>query len=129
MKLIDHVAAQIRELRTTYNSGEGMSQEALARQLNVAPNTVSRWETGLYLPSVSDLERLARIFGVSIVSFFPSDKVGGEDEALLSLLRTASQLHPEDLEELRRYAEFRKARRMYEGKSRPKAGRKRSRPK
>jgi transcriptional regulator with XRE-family HTH domain len=127
MKLVHHVAAQIRELRTTYNSGEGISQETLARHMNIAPNTVSRWENGVYLPSLNDLERMARFFGISIVSFFPSDKVGGEDEALLSLLRTARQLHPEDLEELRRYAEFRKARRIYDGKRRPRAGRKKSR--
>jgi hypothetical protein len=40
-----------------------------------------------------------------------------EDENWLSLLRTVKQLHPDDLEELRKYAEFRKARRIYEGKN------------
>ena len=124
MKLLDHVAMHIKALRTSYNSGEGISQETLARELSVAPNTVSRWETGVYLPSLNDLERLARFFGVSIISFFPTDKVDDQNEDLMGLLRTARQLHPADLEELRRYAEFRKARRIYDGKSRPKAGRK-----
>ena len=125
MDLLDHIAAKIRDLRVGYNSGEGLSQESLAIHLKVAPNTISRWETGTYRPGVKDLERISRFFGVSINSFFPSDMVGeDEDENLKALLRAARQLHPADLEELRKYAEFRKARSIYQGKSRPRPGRK-----
>jgi transcriptional regulator with XRE-family HTH domain len=125
MDLLDHIAARIRDLRVSYNSGEGLSQDSLARHLKVAPNTISRWETGTYRPSVKDLERVSRFFGVSIISFFPSEMVDEEeDESLKALLRTARQLHPADLEELRKYAEFRRARGIYQGKTRPKAGRK-----
>ncbi len=122
--VFDYVAAQIRELRTHYNSGEGLSQEMLASQLNIAPNTISRWENGVYRPSLEDIEKLARFFGVPIISFLPTEVVGAEDENLAALLRTARQLHPADLEELRKYAEFRKARSIYQGKSRAKPGRK-----
>ena len=125
MDLLDHVAAKIKDLRVSYNSGEGLSQEALAVRLKVAPNTISRWETGTYRPSLKDLERISRFFGVSMMSFFPPEMVDeDEDENLKALLRTARQLHPADLEELRKYAEFRRARGIYQGKSRPKAGRK-----
>jgi transcriptional regulator with XRE-family HTH domain len=125
MDLLDHVAARIKDLRVSYNSGEGLSQEALAAHLKVAPNTISRWETGTYRPSLKDLERISRFFGVSMMSFFPQEMVDDdEDENLKALLRTARQLHPADLEELRKYAEFRRARGIYQGKSRPKAGRK-----
>ena len=125
MDLLDHVAAKIKDLRVSYNSGEGLSQEALAIHLKVAPNTISRWETGTYRPSLKDLERVSRFFGVSMMSFFPPDMVDeDEDENLRALLRTARQLHPADLEELRKYAEFRRARGIYQGKTRPKAGRK-----
>jgi transcriptional regulator with XRE-family HTH domain len=124
MALLDYVATQIKDLRTNYNSGEGLSQESLARQLKVAPNTVSRWETGVYRPSLQDLERLARFFGVSMMSFLPPELVDTDDDNLAALLRTARQLHPADLEELRKYAEFRKARSIFQGKSRPKPGRK-----
>jgi len=130
MGLLDQIAARLKDLRVTYNNGEGLSQEVLARNLGVAPNTISRWETGTYIPSITDLEKITRFFGVSIHSFFPSDIVNeDEDESLKALLRTASQLHPADLEELKNYAEFRKARGIYEGKTRPKAGRKRSKQK
>jgi transcriptional regulator with XRE-family HTH domain len=125
MDLLDHVAARIKDLRVSYNSGEGLSQEALAARLKVAPNTISRWETGTYRPSLKDLERISRFFGVSMMSFFPQEMVGeDEDENLKALLRTARQLHPADVEELRKYAEFRRARGIYQGKTRPKPGRK-----
>ena len=125
MDLLDHVAARIKDLRVSYNSGEGLSQEALAAHLKIAPNTISRWETGTYRPSLKDLERISRFFGVSMMSFFPEDMVDDdEDENLKALLRTARQLHPADVEELRKYAEFRRARGIYQGKTRPRAGRK-----
>ena len=125
MDLLDHIAARIKDLRINYNNGEGLSQESLATNLKVASNTISRWETGTYRPSVKDLERISHFFGVSIISFFPSAMLDAEeDENLKALLRTARQLHPADLEELRKYAEFRRARSIYEGKARPKPGRK-----
>lgn len=130
MDLLDHIAARIRDLRVSYNSGEGLSQESLATHLKVASNTISRWETGTYRPSVKDLEKISRFFGVSIISFFPSEMANDEDdENLKALLRAARQLHPADLEELRKYAEFRKARSIYQGQTRPQPGRKGSKHK
>ena len=125
MELLDYVAARIRDLRVSYNSGEGLSQDSLAAHLEVAPNTISRWETGTYRPGLKDVERISRFFGVSIMSFLPPEMVDDdEDENLKALLRTARQLHPADLEELRKYAEFRRARGIYQGKTRPQPGRK-----
>ena len=125
MDLLGHLAATLRDLRVNYNSGEGLSQEKLAIHLKVAPNTISRWETGTYCPSVVDLERIARFFGVGMMAFVPSELIDKEeDENLKALLRTARQLHPADLEELQKYAEFRRARGIYQGKTRPKPGRK-----
>jgi transcriptional regulator with XRE-family HTH domain len=125
MDVLDHVAARIRDLRVSYNNGEGLSQEALATYLKVAPNTISRWETGIYRPSFKDVERISRFFGVPMKSFLPDETMDtDEDENLKALLRTARQLHPADLEELTKYAEFRRARGIYQGKTRPKPGRK-----
>jgi hypothetical protein len=79
---------------------------------------------------LTDLERISRFFGVSIMSFLPEELVDkDEDENLKALLRTARQLHPADVEELRKYAEFRRARGIYQGKTRPKPGRKGSKQK
>ncbi len=123
MDLYEYVAQQLRNLRQSYNSGEGLSQEKLAEEIDVAPNTISRWETGAYRPDLKDLEKLARFFGKSILYFFPSEEVP-IDENLMALLHTAKQLPPEDLIELKQYAEFRRARALYEKRPRPRAGRK-----
>jgi integrase len=77
--------------------------------LGVATNTVSRWETAVYRPTIEDLDKLARFFGKSILEFFPKEEVRTKrDEKIDSLLRTAKQLKDADVEELRRYAEFRR---------------------
>ena len=123
MNLLDYVSDHIKELRINYNSGEGLSQEALAKHLKVAANTISRWETRIYRPSLEDLEKLARFFGVSVLSFFPAE-ANIDNDIMVTLLRTARQLHPDDMEELIKYAEFRRSRRIYKGTSRPRSGRK-----
>jgi transcriptional regulator with XRE-family HTH domain len=124
MNLFEYVGQRIRDLRLSYGSGQGLSQEALAKSLGVAPNTISRWETATYRPSLEDLDKLARFFGVSILTFFPPEEAPANDQ-IAALLRAAQQLKPEDLEELRRYAEFRRARSLYDGQERPQVGRKR----
>jgi len=121
MTVGEHVAYRLKDLRIHYNSGEGISQDARARELDVAANTISRWETGIHRPSVEDLEKFAHFFGVTLYSFFPAEGTESLDSDLLTLIRLAKNLDADDLTELIKYAEFRKARRMYEGKRRPKA--------
>lgn len=113
-RIIDHVAKCIREFRTSYGGGAGISQDALAKALGVASNTISRWETATYRPTLEDLENLARFFGKSVADFLPSDREqSARDEQIDGLLRTAKQLEDSDVEELRRYAEFRRSQRTY----------------
>ena len=52
----------ILELRTK----KGLSQEALAEQLYVTRQAVSRWETGETVPNTEALKLLSRFFDVSI---------------------------------------------------------------
>jgi transcriptional regulator with XRE-family HTH domain len=114
MSLVQHVGQRIREFRTGYGGGTGISQDALAKALGIASNTVSRWETGTYRPTIEDLERLARFLGKSILDFFPKEDVRTErDEKIDALLRTAKQLDDDDVEELKRFAEFRRAQHVY----------------
>ena len=121
--LFEYVGNRIRELRSGYGGSEGLSQEALAKALDVATNTISRWETAIYHPSLQDLDKLARFFGVSILAFFPPEQTPADDK-IMALLRAAQKLKPDDLEELRRYAEFRRARYLYGRKGLPVRGRK-----
>ena len=123
MELSEYIAQRIKDLRGGYGK-EGLSQDSLAKEVGTTANTISRWETGIYKPSVEDLETLAKFFGVSILSFFPQEKEQEVDGGVKALLRAAKQLEPRDIEELRRYAEFRKARSLYAQGKRPRPGRK-----
>ena len=106
--IYEQVGNQIRDLRTTLR-GRGISQEELAQAVKTTANTISRWETATYKPSISDLERLAQFFGVSIAIFFPQAQPKSRANALLS---ATTDLEDADLEEVMLYAQFRKARQM-----------------
>jgi transcriptional regulator with XRE-family HTH domain len=125
MELVQYVGQRLRELRTGFADGRGISQEALAEKVGTTANTISRWETGTYKPSLEDLDNLSRFFGVSVLEFFPKEEVA-QDVQVTALLRAAKELPKEDIEELRKYAEFRRARSIYGEKGRPRPGRKRS---
>jgi transcriptional regulator with XRE-family HTH domain len=120
MELLKHVGNRIRELRQK----AGESQEELAAALKVAANTISRWETATYKPSLEDLDKLARHFRVSILEFFPQSQ-SQPDSKVEALLRVAQDLKPEDVDELKKYAEFRRAQALYQVGSRRTRGRKR----
>jgi transcriptional regulator with XRE-family HTH domain len=123
MNLLEYIAQRIRELRQGYG-GTGLSQEALAREMRVATNTISRWETGTYKPAIEDLDRLARFFGVSVLEFFPPvDQPKNKD--MSALMRAAGDLGEGDLLELRRYAEFKRAQILMKDGGRGAVGRKR----
>lgn len=44
----------------------GITQEQLAKKLNISLKTISHWETGYTEPSVSQLISLADIYSVSL---------------------------------------------------------------
>ena len=87
MNLFEYVGQQIRDLRTSWGGGKGLSQEQLAAKLEVATNTISRWETATYHPNLGDLEKISRFFGVSILRFFPDQTESGSK--VQALLRAA----------------------------------------
>ena len=115
--LYEYIGQKIRQLRTEYPQGT-LSQEVLAAKLNVASNTVSRWETGRYKPTPKDLDNLARFFHVSITAFFPD--LQADNVRVTALTSATGGLEDRDFEEVIRYAEFRKARRAMENAKRRK---------
>ena len=122
MNLFEYVANRIRELRTRYG-GEGISQEALAKAIGVTTNTISRWETGTYKPKLEDLDKLSRFLGVSLLEFFPPEQ-NTMNEPVSALLRAAKDLPEDDVLELKKYAEYRRARYLVESE-RARPGRRR----
>lgn len=45
---------------------KNMTQEQLAEELNVARQTVSKWETGETVPDIDSMKKLANLLGFSI---------------------------------------------------------------
>lgn len=108
---------QIREFRTTYG-GKGISQEALAKALKVATNTISRWETAAYRPTVEDVKRLAEFFGRDISEFFPPhERRTASDPGLANIERKYQSLKEEDKQTLNKLLDFMYAQTIYEKRS------------
>ncbi len=108
-EIYEYIALKIKELREQYSGGKGLKQEELAQKIGVTPNTISRWETLTYKPKIEDLDKLARFFSVPIYYFLPVEYHPDKPE-LNALFSATADLKPEDLEELTKFALFRKAR-------------------
>ena len=50
----------------TQRNQQNMTQEQLAKQLNVSPQTISEWEAGESLPDAANIVSLSEIFNVSL---------------------------------------------------------------
>lgn len=59
-----------------------LTQEYLAKELNISRQAVSKWEKGLSEPSMDNLVKLSRIFGVDI-DYFKKDKKDEEEKSLV----------------------------------------------
>ena len=105
--IYEPIGGKIRKLRTTLK-GKGISQEELAQAVKTTADTLSRWETATYKPSIADLEVLARFFGVPIAVFFPGAQPASRANVLIS---ATADLDERDLEEVTLYARFRRAQR------------------
>lgn len=51
-----YIGRKIRELRSHHN-GKGVDQETVAKAVGTKANTVSRWESATYKPSLRDPEK------------------------------------------------------------------------
>jgi transcriptional regulator with XRE-family HTH domain len=105
--IYEEIGKRIRDFRGSVG-GRVVSQEDLASAVGTTANTVSRWETATYKPAISDLEKLARYFGVPITAFFPE---AGPRSRTTALLSATEGLDEADLDEVRLYALFRRSRR------------------
>ena len=66
---------KLKELRIA----RGLTQEAVAEQLGVASQTVSKWERGLRSPDISLLPKIAVLYHCSIDSMFQMNTVWGKE--------------------------------------------------
>ncbi len=63
----------------TIRKQQGMTQEQLGEHLGVTNKTVSRWETGKYMPDIDKLQELSAILGISINELLAGERI--EDAA------------------------------------------------
>lgn len=59
-----------------------LTQEYLAKELNISRQAVSKWEKGLSEPSMDNLVKLSGIFGVDI-NYFKKDEKDEEERSLV----------------------------------------------
>ena len=51
----------------------GLTQDAVAKELNVTPSAVSQWESGDTRPKIEYLPALARLYGCTIEELLRED--------------------------------------------------------
>ena len=65
----------LKELRNE----NGMTQEQLGEKLGVSNKTISRWETGNYMPPVDCLNMLSDIYHISINEILGGERASGDE--------------------------------------------------
>lgn len=65
-----NIHLKIQELRKK----AGLSQEALASQLGISRQAVSKWESGVSTPDIEKIVALSKIFGVSLSELLTGEK-------------------------------------------------------
>ena len=75
----------------TLRTAAGFSQEQLAERLDVARQTISKWELGISTPELSKLVELSELFGVSLDQMARGEDWNGPGSQTLDLERLARQ--------------------------------------
>ena len=73
MQRIGQFLAQLRKER-------GLTQEQLAQELGISNKTISRWETGTYLPPVEMLQLLSEMHGLTINELLQGERIAPEKQ-------------------------------------------------
>lgn len=84
------IASQIKRLRKSH----GWTQPQLADKLSVSKQTISNWETGIKVPRMGSLQKLATIFNVKIGEITNASIVSIENNAS----KPSNLIYPEGLE-------------------------------
>lgn len=64
---------EIKEKLVALRKEKGLTQLAVAEKLNVSRQAISRWESGIALPSTDNLKSLSALYGVPIDYLLNSD--------------------------------------------------------
>ena len=69
---------KIKELRI----GKGMTQEELAKKMEVERSTVAKWETGVAFPPGNKLPKLAEVLGCTIDDLYRKESAVKTNEKM-----------------------------------------------
>ncbi|MBP3672528.1 MAG: helix-turn-helix domain-containing protein [Oscillospiraceae bacterium] len=72
---IQKIGVFLSELRRQ----KGLTQEQLGEKLGVTNKTVSRWETGSYLPPVEILQSLSEMYGITINEILSAERLSEKE--------------------------------------------------
>ena len=97
---------KIKELR----SNKGISQKKLADAIGVAQSSINYWEKGQRTPSVAAAQKLADYFNITLDELYDIDNIP-ESVNTLAAHFNGDEYTPEELEEIRQFAEFVKSKR------------------
>lgn len=97
----EYVANSIKRLRTERR----LSQSQFADAIGTHANTVSRWETCVYQPSIDDLITIGNTYNVPARHFFPYS----DDSNIDRLNDAIFGLEKRDIDEVIFYAEYQKS--------------------
>lgn len=88
---------------STLRRQQGLTQEQLGEKLGVTNKTISRWETGKYMPDIDKLQELSTILGISINELLAGEQIGDvsrfikkADENLVAILSRDSTFGLQD---------------------------------
>ena len=70
---------RIGEFLAALRKEKDLTQSQLGEQLGVSNKTVSRWETGTYMPPVEMLQKLGELYGVSINELLSGQRLAVEE--------------------------------------------------
>ena len=92
----------------TFRIAKSVTQEALAQELGVTAQAVSRWENGAAMPDIALLPALSVYFGVRIDDFFElSDEA--QQERICNMTETEEFIPRADFDHAERYLKDRLA--------------------
>ena len=71
-------AKKIGTFLKDFRNEKGMTQEQLGEKIGVSNKTISRWETGNYMPPVDCLNMLSDIYNISINEILAGERASGD---------------------------------------------------
>lgn len=99
------MAGQLHIHLKAHRRARGLTQKAVAEGIDIAHNTVSGWESGAREMDLSDLEKLAKFYGVHPAALLLAPEEGPKFEAMRRASQIAERMGPDAAEDWLRMGE------------------------